>query len=218
VNNSERVYALYVQANPVPDPDLLPLTPAEAELLIIERSPVMDTQDRIHVQPAPPVPRRRRLVFGLAAVLVVGAAAAAIVLFVGGGGDKPVAAADAAPHIVFDGTSCRYDGPTLIETGTVEVTLVNTSTEEIQAAGFFMLESRLAAELERTPLGTDMALNPDDPMPAGTPSVVAASAGSEVVGLWPMPAGTYIIDCVTSTGGPTNHVWRAATLVEAVAP
>ncbi|NNC91196.1 MAG: hypothetical protein HKN80_01755, partial [Acidimicrobiia bacterium] len=146
--------------------------------------------------------------------------AVAIALLITGGDDGPVAAADAAPRITFDGTSCRYNGPTLIEQGTMEVTAVNTTTQPVDVGGFLMLESRLAAELERTPLGTDMALTPTDPMPTGDFYLITAPAGSEGVGLWPITAGTHIIDCVTypSAGGAPEHVWRAASTIEVVAP
>lgn len=216
MTDTEMVYALYVQANPVPDPEALPLTLAEAELLTHERSRDMDTQERIEVRPAPKVrPRRRSLAFGLAAILVVAAVAVSAFL-VAGGGDDPVAAADAAPRITFDGTTCRYDGPTLIETGTVAFTVSNTGTEAMQFVGFNMPESSLDAELERTPLGTNMPLDPTAPMPDGAMSFLqGALPGAEGVTSWPMTSGTNIIDCVTEA---TDHVWRAGTLVEFVAP
>jgi hypothetical protein len=217
VNNTERVYALYVQANPVPDADLLPLTRAEAELLTFERSPVMDTQKRIPVQPAPRAPRRRSIVFGLAAVLVIAAAAAAIVLFVAGGGEGPVAASDAAPRVVFDGASCRYVDPALIETGTVQITFVKTSSERFDVAGWRMPESELTAELERFPLGTDTA--EVDQLPAGTLVFnIETGAGAEMGGPRWLAAGPHLIDCLTFEGGEHNHVWRSATVVEVVAP
>jgi hypothetical protein len=218
VTDTELVYALYVQANPVINPDLLPLTQFEAELLTHERSTDMDTREHIDNRRTPRLPRRRALAFGLGAILVVAAVATAAVLIVAGDGDDPVAAADAAPTVTFDGNSCRYDGPTLIEEGVVTITAVNTGTEMFDLAGFLMPESRLAAELERTPLGTDMALTPIDPMPSGNMATVTARPGSEGVGLWTMREGMYIIDCVTYFSGYSDHVWRAATTVEVVAP
>ncbi|MDH3540592.1 MAG: hypothetical protein OEP52_11385 [Acidimicrobiia bacterium] len=217
MNDNERVYALYVQANPVPDPDLLPLTRAEAELLTVERSPVMDIQERIPVQPAPEAPRRRSLAFGLAAVVVIAAAAAAMVLFVAGDSNEPAAAADAAPRVVFDGASCRYAGPELIETGVVDFTFVNTSSERFDLAGWRMPESGLTAELERFPLGTDMAET--DQLPDGNLAFnIMIEAGSESAGPRSLAAGPHLIDCLTFDGGEHNHVWRAAAVVEVVAP
>jgi len=173
----------------------------------------MDTQERIHGRPAPRVQSRRRFVFGLAAVLVVVAAAAAITLLVTGGGDDPLAAADARPFITFDGTTCRYDGPTLIEEGTVAVTVVNTSTESMQFAGFNMPASLLDAELERTPLGTDMALTPTTPTPDGTMSfAVGAPAGAEgwVRGRWrPVRTLSTALPTPGTTCGEPTHCLKS---------
>ena len=222
MTDTEQVYALYVQANPVPDPEVLPLTRAEAELLTLERSTVMDTREKIEVRPTPPTPpRRRRLAFGLAAIVVVAAIAVGAFL-VAGDGDSPVAAADASLEVVFDGTACRYNGPTLIEAGNGTLTLVNTSTEPIEVTGFNMQESFLDWELERTPLGTDMALTPNAVTPAGDMAFfIKAEPGSEGAGLATLLAGTHIIDCLyyePPNDLYPNHLWRAQTTVEVVAP
>lgn len=215
--DTEQVYALYVQTNPIPDPGSLPLTQAEAELLAHERSRDMDTHERIPIQPAPGVPPRRGLAYGLVAVVVIAVAAAAVVLFVAGGDDGPVAAADATPRVVFDGGSCRYEGPTLIETGIVEFTFVNASSQRFAAAGWRMPEAGLAAELERFPLGTDTTEL--DPMPNGTLMLNAETeAESESTSPRSLTAGPHLIDCLAYEGGSTNHVWRAATVVEVVVP
>lgn len=222
MNDTELIYSLYVQANPVPDPDALPLTPSEAELLTHERSTPMDTRERIEVRPTPPARPRLRPAFGLAAVLVVAVAAAAIVLFVGGEDDGPVAAADAAPRVVFDGNSCRYDGPTLIEQGNATLTLANTSAEPMNVSGFLMPESELAGEFAGLPLGTDMALRTDSPMPAGRMALsVDAEPGSEGVGPATFLPGTYLLDCLyyeSASQLAPAHVWRAQTTIEVVAP
>jgi len=44
-------------------------------------------------------------------------------------------AADAAPQITFDGSTCNYMGPRLIEQGVVEFSLANTNGSEVFAAG-----------------------------------------------------------------------------------
>jgi hypothetical protein len=46
-------------------------------------------------------------------------------------GDGAVAAKDANPQVVFDGTSCTYDGPAEITEGGIEFTLINQSTTDI---------------------------------------------------------------------------------------
>lgn len=47
----------------------------------------------------------------------------------------PVAAADAAPVVVFDGSTCTYDGPTQIEEGTVEFSTSNSAELPFQLIG-----------------------------------------------------------------------------------
>ena len=224
MTDTELVYALYVQANPVPDPNLLPLTQAEveAELLKHEGSTDMDTQERFETRPAPKAPPRRSLALGLAAVLVVALAAAAIVWFVAGGDERAVAAENARPEVVFDGESCRYNGPTLIEQGNTTLLLSNTSSDAVSATGFNVPASELTAELAAAPLGSDMALSADAPMPAGTTAFsLSADPGSEATGPLTLLPGTHHIDCLyyeSANAVLPDYVWRAQTLIEVVAP
>ena len=224
MTDTELVYALYVQANPVPDPKLLPLTQAEAEaeLLTHERSREMDTRERTEIRPAPKALPRRSLALGLAAVLVVAVAAAAIVFFVAGGDEGAVAAGDARPEVVFDGESCRYSGPTLIEQGNTSLLLTNTSSDAVSAIGFNIPASELGAELAAAPLGSDMSLSADAPMPAGTTAFsVSADPGSEATGPLTLLPGTHLIDCLyyeSANAVLPDYVWRAQTLIEVVAP
>ncbi len=120
MKDAEQIYALYVQANPVPDPDLLPLTRDEAVLLSIEGSQAMQTQEPTKEQPAARTTGRNILVAAgaFAVVIVIGLIAA---LLINNSDSGPVAAADAAPVVVFDGSTCTYDGPTQIEEGTGRV-------------------------------------------------------------------------------------------------
>ena len=115
----------YVQANPVPNPDLLPLTRDEAVLLSIEGSEDMQTEEPIKEQPAARTTSRNVLVAvgAFAVVIVIGLVAA---LLMNSSASGPVAAADAFPAVVFDGSTCTYDGPTQIEEGTVEFTTTDT--------------------------------------------------------------------------------------------
>jgi len=216
---SEQVYALYVQANPVPNPDVLPLRQVETGLLTHERSREMNTSENIEIRPTQPAGRRRAFAVGFAAILVIAAATAAIVLFAGGD-DEPVAAADAAPRVVFDGDTCRWDGPTRIERGEVQITVVNTTNDPFTLSGWRLVEPAYSAELERTPLGTDMATSRTTPAPSGLNTfLLPVLAQSEITQpLWIGDAGPQIIDCVTSSEGYVDHVWRAQTTVEVVAP
>lgn len=73
MSDAERIYSLYVQANPVPDADLLPLALDEAELLITERSRDMATQQLTEAQGVRQRAPWRAAAIAFAAVIVFGA-------------------------------------------------------------------------------------------------------------------------------------------------
>jgi len=212
MKDAEQIYALYVQANPVPNPDLLSLTRDEVVLLSIEGSQVMQTQEPTKEQPAARNTSRNILVAvgAFALVIMIGLVAA---LLINNSDSGPVAAADAAPVVVFDGTTCSYDGPTQIEEGTVEFSIANSGDVDFSLAGWLVAGAALEAELQRTPIGSDMEATDLDPVPEG--DLVFGwytSPGDSKLRAWPMSAGTYLIDCKTE-----NHVWRPAQ-VDVVAP
>lgn len=215
MKDAEFIYSLYVQANPVPDPDLLPLTRDEAVLLTLERSPDMITEERLD-SPQPTPPKRRRLLpaIGAAAVLIVAVAAVAVLV---GRDSQPVAAADANPVVEFSGTACSYEGPTLIEEGLVEFSLTDSGGEGFNWASFRMEEPALSQELAEHPVGTDWAEPPEGPMPDGEMSLTRVPPGVSIVNDWFMSPGTYLLECTTPIGlGFPEHVWRV-TQVEVVA-
>lgn len=214
MKDAEFIYALYVQANPVPDPDLLSLTRDEAVLLTLERSPDMITQEQAEEHQPASSPRRSRLAaaFGTAAVLIV--AVGAVVILVSGNSRPPVAA-DANPVVEFDGTSCSYDGPTKIEEGMVKFSITNTADRDFTFATIRMEEPALSQSLEGLPIGSDIALEPDVPLPEGTMRFVLISPNESKIEDRPMAAGVYVFDCVA--GEPTEHVWRVAQM-EVVTP
>ena len=205
-------YALYVQANPVPDPDLLPLSRNEAVLLTIEGSKDMTTQEPVETQPTPRPTKHKGLAAAgaIAAVAVVGLVAA---LLIGSDDSQPVAAADAAPVVVFDGSTCTYDGPSEIEEGMVSWQLTNTGSQDFVLGGWLLEGAALETELQRTPVGTDMDITSGDPVPDG--EVVFGwwlSPGESQTNPRQMASGTYLIDCKTD-----DHVWRVAQ-IDMVAP
>lgn len=218
MKDAERIYALYIQANPIPDPDLLPLTHDEAALLTLERSQEMETKERAVDRPVRPPRKRNRIAAVVTATVVMVAAVVAVAWLVADGEEAAVPAVDAAPEVTFDGATCVYRGPGLIEQGMVEFTTVNSGSSTVGLAGWLMTEPALSAELERTPVGTDMALDPTAPMPEGRMWFVFDTGTGEST-TWPVTlmAGTYLIDCVTYTNGVSDHVWRPAQ-IEVVAP
>ena len=213
MKDTEQIYALYVQANPVPNPDLLPLTKDDAVLLSIEGSEDMQTQEPIKEQPVARNTSRNVLVAvgAFAVVIVIGLVTT--LLLTSNDEPSPVAAADAAPVVVFDGSTCTYDGPTVIEEGTVEFSTTNSGDMWLNLTGWRMSGDALAEELERTPVGTDMAVTSSDPMPAGQPVLGwYILPGKSHALTWAFTEGTYLVDCVTD-----DRVWRPAQL-EIVAP
>jgi len=211
VKDAEQIYALYVQANPVPDPDLLPPTRDEAVLLSIEGSQAMQTQEPTKEQPAVRTTGRNILVAvgAFAVVIVVGLIAA---LLINNSDSGPVAAADAAPVVVFDGSTCTYDGPTQIEEGMVEFSIINTGDVDFGLGGWLMSGAALEAELQNLPVGSDMDADleqmPDGDLVFGWYTLPGVSK----LRAWPMSAGTHLIDCTTE-----DHLWRPAQ-VEIVSP
>jgi hypothetical protein len=213
VKDAEFIYSLYVQANPVPDPDLLPLTRDEAALLSFERSPdMMNQEETDNVQQGTPV-RRSRLVAAIGAAAVLVAALAVVVLWAGRD-TAPVAAAEAEPVMSFDGSVCSYEGPTLIEEGTITFALTNAANRTAELGYVRLEEAELAEELELIPVGSDAAVA--SPIPPGYARFVEMAPGESVMRDYLMRPGFHVLDC--ATGDPVvDHVWRAAQ-IEVVAP
>jgi hypothetical protein len=211
VRDAEQIYALYVQANPVPNPELLPLTRDEAVLLSIEGSEDMQTQEPIEEQPPARNTSRNLLVAAgaFAVVIVVGLVAA---LLLNSSDPEPVAAADAAPVVTFDG-ACSYDGPTQIEEGIVQFSSINSADRPYSLIAWLLSGDALAEELEWGPVGTDWDRTDADTLPQGEavmglPTMPGESQALSVA----LSTGTHLIDCVIG-----DHVWRPAR-IEVVAP
>jgi hypothetical protein len=138
VSDTERIYSLYVQANPVPDPDRLPLTQDEAELRLIERSQAMDTQQRPETQATQRPARSRTAAIAFAAVIVVGAVVGVAMLMTGDGDDL-VTVAEAVPTITFDGETATYSGPETFEENLLTFRLENNSDSVRASFGWSLL-------------------------------------------------------------------------------
>ena len=96
---------------------------------------------------------------------------------------------------------------------------MNTTAQLFDAAGWRMSQSELAAALDDLPLGGDTA--DLETMPQGTLFMNAGTeAGSESAALRDLVPGTFLIDCLSygDDGDSHNHVYRADTTVEVVAP
>ncbi len=167
----------------------------------------MTTQKTIPEHPAPHTTSRNIFV-AVGAFAVVIAIGLAVALFISNRDLGPVAAADAAPIVVFDGNTCTYDGPTEIEEGTVEFSITNSADVEFALGGWLVGAATLAAQLEATPVGADAYAGPDVLPPEG--ELVFAwyvSPGESVMRSSQLPIGAYLIDCKTE-----DHVWRPAQI------
>jgi hypothetical protein len=221
MTGDEQVYALFVQANPVPDPDALPLTlETSAPLLhaVEERKGTMLTEERSRVEEPQQKNRGLRPLAVVAAAFVIVLALGAGVWWLTGGDPTPVAAEDADTVVTFDGEVIGYDGPELIQSGLVNFTLINEFDESAMLAAWrFPTRAALDAEIARVPVGTDMALEPGSPMPTGLGEIgLDAPAGQEDSTMYLLPVGWYLMDVVTTADGYNDHVWRADVIVEVV--
>lgn len=218
----EQAYALYVQANPVPDPAELSLThDAFAALpdLAVERSSVMLTEDQRRVEAPRTEPSWLRPVLAAAAAFVV-VIAAGLAFWWASGGDT-VPAADAKPMVTFDGSAAVYDGPATIETGAVEFTITNTSSEAIAATVWaFDTQEALDAELALQPLGSDFPMDLQagisGPAEGAMWANITADPEGSSTGAFILPPGHYLVDVVTLEAGAPVHAWRAAETFEVV--
>ena len=132
-----------------------------------------------------------------------------------GAGAGPVAGDDAAVVVAFDGDTCSWEGPLVIEQGTVEMELANSADIDVLISAFSVGEAVLAQELERIPVGTDREVIQLEAFPNGDRAFTwPMTPGESATRSHLLPVGTYLVDCLTGT---LEHIWRAAQ-VEVVAP
>ena len=219
MSNVERVFALYVQANPIPEPDLLSLVGDETELPIIEGSTEMDesgidVKDQNHTRTLRQQRRWNPAVVLSGAFVVVVAIVGAVFLLRGEAG--PVAASDANPVITCDGESCSYDGAESIFEGSVEFTLANNGTKDLMLSVWrFSSATAVTFELDQLAIGADMDLEPSARTPDGFQILLfeAQIGQQEVESVGLLGSYTYLIDVVTTPiEGYHDHVWRVARI------
>lgn len=133
MSDTEWIYSLYIQANPVPDPDVLPFTEDEGGLVTVGR--VTPTETREHLQTREP---RRRTPWRTAAVafvvvVLIGAVFGLLALL---GGDEPdVIVPDPVPTVTFDGQTATYTGPASFDDNTITF-IFNNDTDRMVGLGW----------------------------------------------------------------------------------
>jgi hypothetical protein len=206
VSSPERVYALLVEANPIPDPRSVPPVPSPAD----ERRRVMLTREPTETKLVTAGHRWPRAVAAFAATLaVIGAVVVAWVIVDDGG---PVAAGDARIAVTFTGGGVSYDGPREIIAGSAEVQFNNEAgwPSWLVIARFDTGSAELADELDFIREGGSAVLPDDRPMPSELEVWETFGSGANPVEITFRP-GTYVIDT-----GMTQTAWRAA-VIEVVA-
>lgn len=137
-------------------------------------------------------------------------------------GDGAVAAENANPEVVFDGTTCIYDGPTVIERGGIEFTLINESAIPMQTAALLYDDpADYRAALDSLPVGTDadvadteVPLIGDQLVPGlRFGFVLNVEPGQQAATLTLLDIGEYILMCADNhpDEGTPDHLWVPAT-------
>lgn len=129
--------------------------------------------------------------------------------------DGAVAAENANPEVVFDGTTCIYDGPTMIEHGGIEFTLINESAIPMQTAALLYDDpADYRAALDSLPVGTDADV-PYAEVPPGFNFgfVLNVEPGQQATTLTLLDIGEYILQCADNQPEESipDHIWVAAT-------
>lgn len=118
-----------------------------------------------------------------------------------------------SPSASFDGEECTYAGPESVQADEIEVTFENSS-EELAALAFLSLDDESARDEETASIGGG-PVSVGGANPEGATSlagVLEADPGQEATQTAPLPAGTYLLDCVTFSPAGPDEVWRVAVL------
>lgn len=192
-------------------PPLPPMTEDEDQLLVTERSRIMDTRQRPEVRDTKRPAGWRTAAIAFAVVIVVVGAVALIATLIGDDGEDLVAAAEAAPTLTFDGEAATYIGPTTLEAGTNTFSLDNTHDT---AVDFVKI------------LSTDESLTLEDVRAWGDPNTTGQAAwfgGREVIGVgMPGVVADYDIALKAGTYGllvvdPFTGIAYPATVIQVMA-
>ena len=114
------------------------------------------------------------------------------------------------PLVVFDGETCRYQGPDTFRPGPTEVTFRNESGAYVALAFLALPEDEADRADALALIGQDLVIT--DPDSADLAGVVLAEPGEEVTQEAPLPVGSYLLDCAMFDGDRPAHAWRAAAI------
>jgi len=215
--SAERVFGLFVEANPVPDPDQFEPSPGLRS--VIARDDADDVRDsRVQVwrnRRWTPVRGWRPAAVAALVTLFLGAAVS-IVAMVRDTDRRVVVVADGAVmRVVFDGTTCRYNGPAHITTGEKGVRIERLEGVEPVAVIF----ARLSEPKSLEEIKAWSAVNSGQAIPG----FVRADMQVEFLegdSLWAVvpvafERGQYVFTCATSPEGTNRQ--HSAALVQVTA-
>ena len=125
MNSPEHVFALFVEANPVPDSVAALEDPGAAQSYLSVVSPTRPSTMPDHrKEPPHRIMRKRWRATAMAAVLALLAVAVSYTaLVLSRPASGPVAAEHAAMRVVFDGSACAYSGPASLTAGRGVITV-----------------------------------------------------------------------------------------------
>jgi hypothetical protein len=217
MSSRERVYSLLVQANPIPDPQVVPPVPSPA--LLDERRSEMLTQEPTATEQIAQKPRWPRAIVAFAATIVIVAAAVGIWALTNDPG--PVAAGDAQIEVTFTGDAVDYAGDSEIYPGRAELEFTNDWTAQawIIVHRFDTGSAELAAELARAPMGVVFETTDGPPGDVILMEEILPELGSfsgSVTRPITIEAGSSYLLTVAVSGDDSTQVWMTA-LIEGVA-
>ncbi len=129
--------------------------------------------------------------------------------------DGPSAAAATNPTLIFDGTTCTYEGPTqVVVGGLTPVALENTSDIDIDAVLLSMpSQEALDAAVDRLPPGSGSDITLDMPPGSTQEAWLQAGPGERNEEALLLEPGLFLMDCgrVPSGASLPDYVWRGGS-------
>jgi len=126
MSDTEWIYSLYIQANPVPDPELLSETLEDSQVVVLDRRPSSTEPARVVDRAADHRPGWMIAVTAFAIAILI-AAAVGLIALLGNDRGEVIIAPPPMPTVSFDGETATYTGPETFDRRTLTVVLENTS-------------------------------------------------------------------------------------------
>lgn len=126
MSDTEWIYSLYIQANPVPDPGLLAETLEESQVVVLDRLPP-DTAPARRLRRAGDHRPGWMIAVAAFAVAILIAAAASLIVLLGNERGEVIVVPPPVPMVSFDGETATYIGPETFDRSTLTFLFENTT-------------------------------------------------------------------------------------------